>query len=75
MDDFLKFFDEKSKTYPMHLEIEYNKTCDWSIFAWRKMSETETRKILYVESPDMELCFAKAHVALKEWLLKCEGGY
>ena len=75
MDDFLKFFDEKSKTYPMHLEIEYNKTCDWSIFAWRKMSETETRKILYVESPDMELRFAKAHVALKEWLLKCEGGY
>nr|DAV95308.1 MAG TPA: hypothetical protein [Caudoviricetes sp.] len=75
MDDFLKFFDEKSKTYPMHLEIEYNKTCDWSIFAWRKMSETETRKILYVESPDMELCFAKAHVALKEWLLKVEGGY
>lgn len=24
---------------------------------------------------DMELCFAKAHVALKEWLLENEGGY
>ena len=75
MNDFLKFFDEKSKTYPMHLEIGYCKLCDWSIFVWRKMSDVETRKILYIESPDMELCFAKAHVELKEWLMKVEGGY
>ena len=24
---------------------------------------------------DMELCFAKAHVGLKEWLLEFNGGY
>ena len=75
MDDFLKFFDEKSKTYPMHLEIGYCKTCDWTIHVWKKMSDTEVREILYEYSADMELCFAKAHVALKEWLLKVEGGY
>lgn len=75
MDDFLKFFDEKSKEYPMHLDIGYSKTCDWTIQVWKKTSNTETREILYEYSADMELCFAKAHVALKEWLLKCEGGY
>ncbi len=75
MDDFLKFFDEKSKVYPMRLKIGYSKTCDWTIHVWKKLSDTETREILYEYSADMELCFAKAHVALKEWLLKCEGGY
>ena len=75
MDDFLKFFDEKSKTYPMRLKIGYSETCNWSICVWKKMSDTDTREILYESSDDMELCFAQAHVALKEWLLKVEGGY
>lgn len=59
----------------MRLKIGYSKTCDWTIHVWKKLSDTETREILYEYSADMELCFAKAHVALKEWLLKCEGGY
>lgn len=75
MDDFLKFFDEKSKTYPMRLKIGYSSTCGWSIYAWKKMSDTDTREILYEYSDDMELCFAQAHVALKNWLLKVEGEY
>ena len=29
MEDFLKFFAEKVKTYPMHLEITYSKVTDW----------------------------------------------
>ena len=49
MSDFLKFFNEKSHDFPMHLEIYYSKV--------------------------MELCFARAHVALKNWLLEYEGGY
>ena len=27
------------------------------------------------QDSDMELCFAKAHVALKEWLREFTGGY
>jgi hypothetical protein len=31
--------------------------------------------VCYIEHCDIELVFAKAHVALKEFLLKHEGGY
>lgn len=31
--------------------------------------------IVNVQDGDIELCFAKAHVALKEWLLENEDGY
>ena len=31
--------------------------------------------LVQVQGVDMELCFAKAHVQLKEWLLEHEGGY
>ena len=31
--------------------------------------------IANVNNCDMELCFAMAHVALKEWLSEFEGGY
>ena len=36
MNDFLNFFNNKRKTFPMHLEILYNKTCDWSIYIYKK---------------------------------------
>ncbi len=29
MNDFLKFLDKKLQDFPMHVEITYNKTCDW----------------------------------------------
>lgn len=77
MNDFLKFFDEKIKSYPMHLEIYYSKTMDWCIHIWKKgCAEDGTDLDIVRESDsDMELCFAKAHVNLKEWLLENEGGY
>ena len=28
MNEFLKFFDEKTQDFPIHLEITYSKICD-----------------------------------------------
>lgn len=84
MQDFLKFFNEKRRGFPMHLEIYYSKIMDWCISIYKKgcandypNSEKEGADvvIVYVQDCDMELCFAKAHVQLKEWLLEHNGGY
>ena len=84
MNDFLKFLDKKLRDFPMHVDIGYNKTCDWSIYIYKKgcaKDYPDSRKngedgiIVYEQNSDMELCFAKANVALKKWLLENEGGY
>ena len=84
MNEFLKFFDDKTKDFPMHLEIAYSKICDWNILIYKKGCADDYPKarcngedvIIVDESDcDMELCFAKAHVGLKEWLLEFNGGY
>ena len=84
MNDFLKFFDEKVYDFPMHLEIGYNKICDWTIRIYKKgcagdypdaRCNGEDVIIVNENDGDMELCFAKAYVALKEWLLEFNGGY
>lgn len=77
MSDFLKFFDDKVNNYPMHMNIYYSKIMDWCIHIWKKGCDESGKdiEILSVQDSDMELCFAKAHVALKEWLSQNEGGY
>ena len=73
MTDFLKFFESVVENYPLHMEIYYSKTMDWCIDIWKVMDEKV--QVVYVSGNDMELVFAKAHVAIKEWLLENEGGY
>lgn len=84
MQDFLKFFDEKAQDFPMHLEITYSKICDWCISIYKKGCAEDYPNskrigndaiVVSVQDCDMELCFAKAHVALKEWLLEYNSGY
>lgn len=84
MNEFLKFFYDKAKDFPMHLEITYSKICDWNILIYKKGCADDYHKarrngedvvIVDENDCDMELCFAKAHVGLKEWLLKFNGGY
>lgn len=77
MNEFLKFFDKKVKTYPMHLEITCSKICDWRICVWKRGcgENGEDLWLVDVQDGDMELCFAKAQVALKEWLSEYEDGY
>ena len=84
MSDFLRFLNEILKDFPMHIEISYNKTCDWGIYIYKKgcaqdypSSEKygEDAIVVNVQDGDMELCFARAHVALKGWLSENNGGY
>lgn len=84
MQDFLKFFDDKVRDFPMHLEIYYSKIMDWCINVYKQgcandypdsEKDGENAIIVRVQDCDMELCFAKAQVQLKEWLSEHEGGY
>ena len=84
MNEFLKFFDEKASSFPMHMEIYYSKTMDWciTIEKWgcadeypKSQSDVDDAVLCKVQDSDMELCFAKAYVALKEWLREFTGGY
>ena len=84
MDDFLRFFDEKAKDFPMHLDIHYSKITDWEISVYKKGCATdypdsyhigEDAIIVSEQDCDVELAFARAQVALKEWLMEYEGGY
>ncbi len=77
MNDFLKFFDEQIKVYPMHLEIGYNKVSDWTVHIYKRGCGENGKDLEIVDASDqdMELCFAMAQVQLKEWLSEHEGGY
>lgn len=77
MNDFLLFFAETVKRYPMHLEIYYSKICDWSIYVFKKRCGKNGSDLVIcnIQDCDIELAFAKAQVKLKEFLLKNEGGY
>lgn len=84
MNEFLRFFDEKAEDFPMHLDIHYSKITDWAICVYKKGCATDYPNSIHVGEDaiivsendcDMELVFAKAYVALKEWLSEYEGGY
>lgn len=84
MDDFLEFLEKKLRDFPMHVDIRYNKICDWSIYIYKKGCASDypdsekdgnDAVIVNVQGGDMKLCFAKAQVVLKEWFSENEGGY
>jgi hypothetical protein len=84
MNEFLRFFSNKTKDFPMHLEIGYNKTADWGIYIYKKGCAKDypdsfcldnDAVICQVQNSDMEMAFAEAQVQLKRWLLDNEGGY
>lgn len=77
MQDFLQFFKSVVADYPMHLQIGYSKICDWTIHIYKKgcADDGGDLPIVNVGDCDMELCFAKAHVEFKNWLIKNLSGY
>lgn len=85
MNEFLKFFDSIVYDFPMHLEIYYSKRLDWCITVYKqdcaklypqcKTINKNDVLIVNTQDIDIELCFAKAHVQIKEWLSKYNGGY
>lgn len=84
MSEFLTFFDKLVRRFPLHLEITYNKTMDWTIYVTKRgcaedypesPNDGHDAILVWVQDGAMELCFAKAHVALKEWMIEHNGGY
>ena len=84
MSDFLKFVDDLRHRFPIHVNIYYSKIMDWCITITKKGCASEYPKSMHdgndavlvmEQNSDMELCFAQAHVHLKEWLLEHDGGY
>ena len=85
MNDFLHFIDELTDHFPVHLEIYYSKIMDWCITVYKQgcaedypdspKNENDDAILCEVQDCDMELAFAKAHVAVKEWLCKFNDGY
>ena len=84
MSDFLQFFDKLAHNFPLHMEIYYSRVMDWCIKIWKEgcakdypdsTHEGDDAILVNVQSCDLELCFAMAHVALKEWMSEHNGGY
>ncbi len=84
MNDFQKFVDELRHIHGLHAEIYYSTTMDWTIKIWKagcardypkSMHDGEDAIMVWEQSSDLELACAKAHVALKQWLIDNEGGY
>lgn len=84
MNEFLLFVDDLKNRFPIHVEITYDKHADWVIYVYKKglakdypnaIHDGDDVVLVREYDMDMELCFAKAHVALKEWLLEFNGGY
>lgn len=84
MSDFLRFVNDLSKRFPIHVEIYYSKIMDWCIRISRlgcasdypdSPRDGDDAVLCNVQDLDMELAFAKAHVEIKEWLSEYDGGY
>ena len=84
MEDFLKFIDELRHRFPVHVEIYYSKIVDWCITVYKKgcandypnsARNGDDAVLCNVQDCDIEYCFAKAYVAVKDWMLDNNGGY
>ena len=84
MSEFLEFLDKLVERFPLHVEIYYSKTMDWCIRVTKVGCASDYPDSPYngddavlcnVQDCDMKLAFAKAHVEVKEWLSKFNGGY
>ncbi|MBR2587545.1 hypothetical protein IKE71_04220 [Candidatus Saccharibacteria bacterium] len=84
MADFLRFFEDKVKVFPMHFTLTYSKTCDWELEIMKHNCaeyypeadlDGDDVIIFRGQDLDLELLCAKAHAALKEWLIEYESGY
>lgn len=75
MEVFIRFYAEHN---PGHwaLDIRHSSIVDWCITVGYKVShEKHGETIIHVQDCDVDLAFAKAQVALKEWLCEHNGGY
>lgn len=83
MSDFLRFVDELHRRFPIHMQIYLSKIMDWCITITKKGCADDYPKsrrdgndavLCQVQDSSMEICFAKAYVALTDWLDENNGG-
>jgi len=84
MADFLTFMDKLVENFPLHISVGYSKTCDWTIRVVKQgcaddypnsKRDGKDAVLCNIQDCDMQLAFAKAQVAVKDWLLENCGGY
>ena len=77
VSEFLRFFDEITRRYPMRMELTYSRGTDWTINIWRKGTgdDGKDERILLLQDCDLDYVMAKAQVILKDWLSDNVGGY
>lgn len=78
MNEFMKFFYEKTRDYPMHLKITYCKICEWEIHIFKRGAGENGSDLEIFHDwghCDPEYLFAKAQIALKDHLSEFCGGY
>jgi len=84
MEGFIKFINALIGRFPLHVEIGYNKTCDWNIYIYKKgcamdysnsECDGDNAVLCNIQDCDVELAFAKAQCEVKKWLREHEGGY
>lgn len=84
MNDFLRFIDDLVHRFPLHVSITYSKICDWEIYIYKKNCaddyldsprEGNDAVLCQIQDSDIELAFAKAQVAIKNWMIVNNDGY
>ena len=84
MNDFLTFIDRLTNYFPVHVDIHYSKFTDWCICVTKvgcasdypESDHIDNDAILCdVQECDKELAFARAQVAVKDWLIRFNDGY
>lgn len=87
MSDFLEFVNDLVKRFPLHVEIYYSRILGWCITITKEGcaqyypnavhcgEDKDDVLVVEAQGSDMNLCFAKAHVALKEWMIEHNNGY
>ena len=70
-------FLELAQLHTMHLELFYSKTVDWCLHIYKRGCGENGKdlEIFNEQSCDLSYLLAKGEVAIKDWLLKNNGGY
>lgn len=75
MKEFVRFYKKKNRG-DWTLDIYHSSIMDWCItVGYKTTNEKNGQIIINIQDCDVDLAFAKAQVALKEWLLEHQGGY
>lgn len=75
MLEFIRFYDEVNEG-DWYLEIYHSSIMDWCIsVGYKTTHHRRGETIINIQDCDMNLAFAKAQVAFKEWLRENKGGY